>query len=176
MPTHLERTDELLELSHLRRQLATGLLSLTGAFGRALASLVDLHDILVDVVRHGRLFFGRGGDLLVLVDDHAHRTEDILQRLLHLGRLADSAIGGLVGALNGALIAWFNAWRILNLIGFVGTFTLASLWADQYYSNDQYAPVQAFLILFFLLFTAIGVFFARRTLLDAKTADRKSVV
>ena len=69
-----------------------------------------------------------------------------------------------------ALIAWFNAWRILNLIGFVGTFTLASLWADQYYSNDQYAPVQAFLILFFLLFTAIGVFFARRTLLDAKTA------
>ena len=67
-----------------------------------------------------------------------------------------------------ALIAWFNAWRILNLIGFVGTFTLASLWADQHYSLDQYAPVQAFLILFFLLFTAIGVFFARRTLLDAQ--------
>ena len=69
-----------------------------------------------------------------------------------------------------ALIAWFNAWRILNLIGFVGTFTLAGLWANQYYSNDQYAPVQAFLIALFLLFTAIGVFFARRTLLDAKNA------
>lgn len=67
------------------------------------------------------------------------------------------------------LVAWFNAWRILNLIGFVGSFTLASGWANQYYSDAQYAPVQAFLILFFLLFTATGVFFARRTLLDAKS-------
>lgn len=66
------------------------------------------------------------------------------------------------------LIAWFNAWRILNVIGFVGTFTLASGWADRYYTNEQYAPVQAFLILFFLLFTAVGILFARRTLLDAK--------
>ena len=66
------------------------------------------------------------------------------------------------------LVAWFNAWRILNVIGFVGTFTLASGWANQYYTDAQYAPVQAFLILFFLLFTATGVFFARRTLLDAK--------
>lgn len=68
------------------------------------------------------------------------------------------------------LVAWFNAWRILNVIGFVGTFTLASGWANQYYTDAQYAPVQAFLILFFLLFTATGVFFARRTLLDAKNA------
>lgn len=67
------------------------------------------------------------------------------------------------------LVAWFNAWRILNLIGFVGTFTLATGWANEYYSDAQYAPVQVFLILFFLLFTATGVFFARRTLLDAKS-------
>ena len=66
------------------------------------------------------------------------------------------------------LIAWFNAWRILNVIGFVGTFTLASGWANEHYTNEQYAPVQAFLILFFLLFTAVGVLFARRTLLDSK--------
>ncbi len=67
------------------------------------------------------------------------------------------------------LVAWFNAWRVLNVIGFVGTFTLASGWANQYYSDAQYAPVQAFLIFFFLLFTAVGVFFARRTLLDTKS-------
>lgn len=66
------------------------------------------------------------------------------------------------------LIAWFNAWRILNLICFVGTFTLSSAWANQYYTNDQYVPVQAFLILLFLMFTAVGVFFSRRTLLDSK--------
>ena len=67
-------------------------------------------------------------------------------------------------------IAWFNAWRVLNVIGFVGTFTLASGWANQYYTDAQYPTVQAFLIVFFLLFTAVGLLFARRTLLDAKLA------
>lgn len=65
------------------------------------------------------------------------------------------------------LIAWFRAWRVLNLIGFVGTFTLAAGWAHKYYTDDQYGIVQPFLIVFFLLFTAIGLFFARRTLFDA---------
>ena len=65
------------------------------------------------------------------------------------------------------LIAWFKAWRVLNLIGFVGTFTLAAGWAHKYYTDDQYGTVQPFLIAFFLLFTAIGLFFARRTLFDA---------
>ena len=64
------------------------------------------------------------------------------------------------------LIAWFRAWRVLNLIGFVGTFTLAAGWAHKYYTDDQYATVQPFLIVFFLLFTAIGLLFARRTLFD----------
>lgn len=66
------------------------------------------------------------------------------------------------------IMAWFNAWRILNLIGFVGTFALSSGWADKYYTDEQYLPVQLFLAFFFVLFTAVGIFFARRTLLDAK--------
>jgi uncharacterized membrane protein len=66
-----------------------------------------------------------------------------------------------------ALMAWFKAWRPLNLIGFVGTFTLAAGWARQYYSDDQFGIAQPFLIVFFLLFTAIGLLFARRTLFDA---------
>jgi len=70
-----------------------------------------------------------------------------------------------------ALIAWFKAWRPLNLIGFVGTFTLAGAWAHQHYSDDQYALIQAFLIAFFLLFTGIGLMFARRTLFDLRLQD-----
>ncbi len=65
------------------------------------------------------------------------------------------------------LIAWFKAWRVLNLIGFVGTFTLAAGWAHKYYTDDQFATVEPFLVVFFLLFTAIGLLFARRTLFDA---------
>ena len=65
------------------------------------------------------------------------------------------------------LVAWFRAWRALNLIGAVGTFTLAAGWAQKMYTDDQYAVVQPFLVAFFLLFTAISLLFARRTLLEA---------
>lgn len=65
-------------------------------------------------------------------------------------------------------IAWFKAWRVLNLIGFVGTFALAAGWADKYYSPDQYGIAQPFLILFFVLFALIGLLFARRTLAESQ--------
>ena len=65
------------------------------------------------------------------------------------------------------LVAWFRAWRALNLIGAVGTFTLAAGWAQKMYTDDQYAVVQPFLVAFFLLFTAISLLFARRTLRQA---------
>lgn len=66
-------------------------------------------------------------------------------------------------------MAWFKAWRALNLIGFVGTFTLGAAWADAQYRPEFYVSTQAFLVFFFLLFTAVGVLFARRAL--ALTTD-----
>lgn len=65
------------------------------------------------------------------------------------------------------LVAWFRAWRVLNLIGVVGTFTLAAGWAQKYYTDEQFGIVQPFLIAFFLLFVVVGFLFARRTLFDA---------
>ncbi|CNL23189.1 Uncharacterised protein [Mycobacterium tuberculosis] len=40
-----------------------------------------------------RLLFHGCGDLLVLIDDHAYRSEDIFQRLLDLFRLPHRAVG-----------------------------------------------------------------------------------
>jgi len=62
------------------------------------------------------------------------------------------------------LMAWHKAWRPLNLIGATATFALAGAWAQGHYEDSIYASTQAFLLLFFLLFTAIGVLFARRAL------------
>lgn len=62
------------------------------------------------------------------------------------------------------LIAWFKAWRPLNLVAFVGTFALAGGWAQGRYEPALYTGVQVYLLLFFVLFTAIGVLFARRAL------------
>jgi uncharacterized membrane protein len=73
------------------------------------------------------------------------------------------------------MVAWFRAWRPLNLIGLVGTFTLAAGWAQRYYAADQYAIVQPYLIAFFVLFMLIGLLFARRTLFDAPTDEGLSL-
>lgn len=69
-----------------------------------------------------------------------------------------------------ALVAWFKAWRILHLIAFVGTLTLASAWGHRHYSDDQYLMVQCFLLFFFLLFALIGFLFAHRSLREAEHA------
>jgi uncharacterized membrane protein len=62
------------------------------------------------------------------------------------------------------LMAWFRAWRPLNLIGAVGTFTLAGAWAHKHYTDALYPSTQGFLLFFFVLFTLVGVLFARRAL------------
>ena len=61
-------------------------------------------------------------------------------------------------------MAWFKAWRPLNLVGAVATFALAGAWAHAHYVTADYAGVQAYLVFFFLLFTITGVLFARRAL------------
>ena len=71
-------------------------------------------------------------------------------------------------------MAWFKAWRPLNLVGAVATSALAWAWAHQHYTADDFAGVQAFLLLFFLLFTVTGVLFARRALAagDAQSPEQ----
>jgi uncharacterized membrane protein len=67
-------------------------------------------------------------------------------------------------------IAWFKAWRLLNLIGFVGTFGIGFAWGLRSYTTELLSSTQPFLILFFLMYVAIGLLFARRTLRDAADA------
>lgn len=67
-------------------------------------------------------------------------------------------------------IAWFKAWRLLNLIGFVGTFGIGFAWGLRSYTPELLGSTQPFLILFFLMYVAIGLLFARRTLRDAADA------
>lgn len=59
-------------------------------------------------------------------------------------------------------IAWFKAWRELNLVGFVFTFALFSLWAATSSSAVQLATTEPFLILFFGMYCLISVLFALR--------------
>ncbi|MBL0727103.1 DUF2339 domain-containing protein [Piscinibacter sp. HJYY11] len=71
------------------------------------------------------------------------------------------------------LMAWFRAWRPLNLIGAVGTFALAGAWAHKHYTDAHYPSTQAFLLFFFVLFTLVGVLFARRALAQGDEPDAR---
>ncbi|MGE8068782.1 DUF2339 domain-containing protein [Pseudomonas sp. NPDC089569] len=61
-------------------------------------------------------------------------------------------------------IAWFKAWRLLNVIGFVGTFGIGFAWGARSYTPQLLWSTEPFLILFFLMYLAIGLLFARRKL------------
>jgi uncharacterized membrane protein len=66
-------------------------------------------------------------------------------------------------------IAWFKAWRPLNLIGFVGTFGIGFAWGLNAYTPELFWSTEPFLVLFFLMYLAIGLLFARRKLQEHAT-------
>jgi len=59
-------------------------------------------------------------------------------------------------------IAWFRAWRVLNLIGFAFTFIIGTSWGWRFYRPEYFSTTEPFLILFFLIYTFIAVLFALR--------------
>ncbi len=61
-----------------------------------------------------------------------------------------------------AAVAWFKTWRLLNVVGFVFTFVVATAWGGLSYRSEHYASSQAFLVAFFLLFNAVLMMPARR--------------
>ncbi len=61
-----------------------------------------------------------------------------------------------------ALVAWFKHWPRLNLIAFGFTSLIATAWGLTSYTAADYAVAQAFLIAFWLLFTAVLLMPGRR--------------
>jgi len=74
------------------------------------------------------------------------------------------ALFGYYAVLNTAIltIAWFRAWRLLNLLGFVFTFGIGTLWGVLDYEAKDYRSAQAFLALFFAIYLAVPLLHARR--------------
>ena len=59
-------------------------------------------------------------------------------------------------------IAWFKAWRPLNVVGFLFTFVIGTAWGVLRYRPELFASTEPFLIGFFLLYVAIAVLFSLR--------------
>jgi uncharacterized membrane protein len=61
-----------------------------------------------------------------------------------------------------AAIAWVKAWRALNLLGFVATFGIATLWGVLKYEPQHLATTEPFLIGFFLIYLVASLLYALR--------------
>lgn len=61
-----------------------------------------------------------------------------------------------------AAMAWYRAWRGLNLLGFGFTYVIAGVWGAFEYRPADYVGVQTFVVIFFLLYVAIAILFALR--------------
>jgi len=66
------------------------------------------------------------------------------------------------------VIAWFKAWRELNLIGFFFTFCIATFWGSSNYQPQLFWSTEPFLILFFVFYVIISVLFAYRQPLNLR--------
>ncbi len=60
-------------------------------------------------------------------------------------------------------IAWQRSWRILNAVGFIATFGVATTWGVLKYQPEHYASAQFFLLLFVLIYLLAAVLYARNT-------------
>ena len=59
-------------------------------------------------------------------------------------------------------IAWYKAWRPLNLAGFAFTFVISTAWGALHYNDSLFDSTEPFLVLFFALYVAIAILFSTR--------------
>ncbi len=122
--------------------LSMGVMLLLVLFSALLALLQDAKSLAIFSITGGFL-----SPVLISTGSGSHVTLFSYYAILNGGILA---------------IAWFKAWRKLNLLGFAFTFVLSTLWASRYYRPIHFAGVEPFLILFFLFYVTISILFAHR--------------
>ena len=70
-------------------------------------------------------------------------------------------------------IAWFKAWRPLNLVGFLFTALIGLVWGLRSYRREYFDSTEPFLIAFFLMYLAIAILFARKA---TETTSKQAAV
>ena len=76
------------------------------------------------------------------------------------GKYAELFIYYLVLNLAIFAIGWFKSWRVLNVLGFLFTFSVATIWGISSYTDADFATTETFLIIFYLLYVTISVLYS----------------
>lgn len=74
------------------------------------------------------------------------------------------ALFGYYAVLNLAIfvIAWVRPWRALNLLGFVFTFGVGTVWGTLSYKPEHFATTEPFLLLFFACYLLVPILYAQQ--------------
>ncbi len=85
--------------------------------------------------------------------------------LLSTGQGSHVSLFSYYSVLNLAIlfIAYKRSWRILNLVGFIATFGVATAWGALKFTPENYASTQPFLMGFVLIYLCAAVLYARNT-------------
>lgn len=73
-------------------------------------------------------------------------------------------------------VAWFRAWRSLNLIGFLFTFSITGAWRALSYRPEQIDSAVFFLLMYFVMYVAVSILFALRQKPDLRGYVSASLV
>ena len=73
-------------------------------------------------------------------------------------------------------VAWFRAWRVLNLLGLLFTFGIVGVFRGTGYEAEKLVSTDAFVLLFFGMYVAVSILFALRQKPDLKGAVSASLV
>ena len=128
--------------SVLRPDAAFALLAVVAAFSAALAILQSSQAFALLAVTGGFL-----APTLTASESGSHVVLFSYYAVLNAGILA---------------IAWFKAWRALNVAGFLFTFVIGTAWGVLSYQPGFFPTTEPFLILFFLFYVAIAILFSLR--------------
>jgi uncharacterized membrane protein len=132
-----------LRLYHLLpAELAFGLLAAIAAFSAVLAVVQDSRSLAITGAAGGFL-----APILASTGGGSHVALFSFYAVLNAGILG---------------IAWYKAWRELNLVGFAFTFIIGLAWGSKFYRPELFDSTEPFLVLFFLFYVAIAVLFAMR--------------
>ncbi len=115
--------------------------------------LVVMAGVLLAVKQHAQilaLFASAGGFLVPLLTSDGSNN--------YIGLFSYYAL------LNAGLlvIAWFKAWRQVNICGFIFTFVISLAWCLDRYEPSDYLYVQPFIALYFFMYLAVMVLFSLR--------------
>ncbi len=125
-----------------------GLLSLESAF--ALMLLVVIIGSLLAVIEDAlplALFASAGGFLVPILTssgDGSHVMLFSYYVFLNLGIF---------------IVAWYRSWRVLNVLGFVFTFVIATAWGVLRYRSGMFESTEPFLLIFFAMYLVISILF-----------------